>query len=289
MDKKVTLHDLQAMKERGEPISMLTAYDYSTALLMDQAGVDTILVGDSLGMVVHGLDSTLPVTMDMMILHAQAVRRGANRAFIVADLPFMSYQLSQEEAMRNAGRLIAEAGVDAVKLEGGKHMADTVRAIVEMGVAVQGHIGLTPQSISAFGGFKAQGKSLETARTIIKDAQALQEAGAFSIVLEAIPYKLAALISRSLTIPTIGIGAGAGCDGQVLVSHDMLGLFDKFTPKFVKQYANMAEPIRDAYAAYCDEVKRHMFPVNDEHGFSISDDIWATVQAEFGRGEQAAD
>jgi len=281
MGSKVTLHTLLEKKTRGEPITMLTAYDYPTALLIDQSGIDMILVGDSLGMVVHGFETTLPVTMDMMVLHCQAVRRGASQAFIVGDMPFMSYQSSLKDAMRNAARFLAEGGVDAVKLEGGRPMAGTVRALVEIGIAVQGHIGLTPQSVSALGGFKTQGKTLEAARRLIDDAHALEEAGAFSVVLEAVPARLAALISRSLTSPTIGIGAGAGWDGQVLVTHDLLGLFDRFTPKFVKRYANLADQMRNAFSAYRDDVQARSFPA-EEHEFSMADEIWSVLEQEFG-------
>ena len=273
---KVTIHHLHAMKERGEPISMLTAYDYPSALLIDQSGIEMILVGDSVGMVVHGLKNTLPVTMDMMILHCQAVHRGTTRAFVVGDMPFMSYQLSLEDAKRNASRFLTEGGADAVKLEGGLHMAGTVRALVEIGIAVQGHIGLTPQSVSALGGFKVQGVTVETARRLVADARALVDAGAFSLVLEAVPARLAALISRLIPVPTIGIGAGSGCDGQVLVLHDVLGLYDRFHPRFAKQYTNLANAIREAVEAYRDEVRAHTFPAA-EHEFGISDDVWDAI------------
>jgi 3-methyl-2-oxobutanoate hydroxymethyltransferase len=276
---KVTLHHLQAMKDRGEPISMLTAYDYPTGLLLDQAGFEMILVGDSLGMVVHGFTNTLPVTMDMMLMHCQAVRRGVQRAFLVGDMPFMSYQASLEDAKRNAARLLAEGGVDAVKLEGGRHMAETVRGLVEIGIAVQGHIGLTPQSLSALGRYKVQGTTLDIARRLIDDAKALEAAGAFSIVLEAIPARLAALITRQIRIPTIGIGAGSGCDGQVLVTHDMLGLYDRFTPKFVKLFANVSEVMRAAFEAYRDEVRARDFPA-EEHEFAIPDEVWDSIISE---------
>jgi len=265
------------MKQRGERITMLTAYDYPTALLMDEAGVDMLLVGDSLGMVVHGFESTLPVTMDMMLMHCQAVRRGAKRALVVGDMPFMSFQLSREDALRNAARFLSEGGVDAVKLEGGRRMADTVRAMVETGIAVQGHIGLTPQSVSAFGGMRVQGRSVEAARSLLEDARALEDAGAFSIVLEGIPARLAALITARTGVPTIGIGAGAGCDGQVLVSHDMLGLYERFTPKFVRRYATLAESIRGAVAAYCDDVRSGAFPAEEET-YAVSDEVWAAIE-----------
>ena len=281
MGNKVTLHDLQAKKERGEKISMLTAYDYPTALLLDQAGIDMVLVGDSLGMVVHGFDTTLPVTVDMMVMHTQAVRRGTKRAFLVSDMPFMSYQISIEDARRNAARLLAEGGADAVKLEGGRHMLDTIQALVEIGIAVQGHIGLTPQSVSALGGFKTQGRTIEAARELLNDARALEEAGAFSIVLEAIPARLAELISQSISIPTIGIGAGAGCDGQVLVTHDLLGLFDRFTPKFVKRYAEIGKTIQAALEDYRDEVQSGVFP-GEDHSFTMPDAVWDSLRAESG-------
>jgi 3-methyl-2-oxobutanoate hydroxymethyltransferase len=276
---KISLQDLQAKKDRHEPITMLTAYDYPTALLIDQAGIDMILVGDSMGMVVHGLESTLPVTMDMMVTHCAAVRRGVKRAYLLGDMPFMSYQVTIEEAKRNAARLLVEGGVDAVKLEGGVPMADTIRALVDIGIAVQGHIGLTPQSVSAMGGFKVQGKTVETARRLLDDARAVEQAGAMSIVLEGIPARLAELISRSLRIPTIGIGAGGGCDGQVLVTHDILGLYDRFTPKFVKQYVKLSEPMLAAFTAYRQDVESRAFPA-PEHEFSIADDVWAAVEAE---------
>jgi 3-methyl-2-oxobutanoate hydroxymethyltransferase len=277
---KITIHHLHAMKERGEPISMLTAYDYPTAQLIDQSGIDMILVGDSVGMVVHGLKNTLPVTMDMMILHCQAVRRGTTRAFVVGDMPFMSYQLGLEDAKRNAARFLTEGGADAVKLEGGQHIAATVRALVEIGIAVQGHIGLTPQSVSALGGFKVQGVTVDAARRLVADARALVDAGAFSLVLEAVPARLAALISRLIPVPTIGIGAGSGCDGQVLVLHDVLGLYDQFRPKFAKQYANLAQAIREAVETYRDEVQARTFPAA-EHEFSIPDDVWDEISANF--------
>ncbi len=276
---KVTIQTLVEKKANREPISMLTAYDYPTALLVDQSEIDMVLVGDSLGMVVHGLESTLPVTMDMMIMHCQAVRRGVKRAYVVGDMPFMSYQVSIEEAKRNAGRMLAEGGVDAVKLEGGRPMGETIRSLVAMGIAVQGHIGLTPQSVSAMGGFKVQGKSVEAAQALLADARVLEAAGVFSIVLEAIPDRLAALISRAVSVPAIGIGAGAGCDGQVLVVHDVLGLYQRFTPKFVKRYADLAGPMREAFAAYHADVSARAFPI-DEHAYHLPDDVWQAIVAE---------
>jgi len=287
--KKITIHDLAKMKDRHEPITMLTAYDYPTALIAEQAGIDVLLVGDSVGMVVHGMDSTLPVTMDMMIMHTRAVRRGTNRALLIGDMPFTSYQVSIEEAKRNAARFLTEGGADAVKLEGGMAMAETVRALVEMGIAVQGHVGLTPQSISAFGGFKTQGKSLEAAHKVIDDAKAIQDAGAFSIVLEGIPAKLGTLITQQLSIPTIGIGAGAGADGQVLVMHDVLGLFDRFTPKFVKKYGTVADAMREAITSYADEVRTGVFPA-PEHEFGMDDATWHMLTRNLNLPEsQAAD
>jgi 3-methyl-2-oxobutanoate hydroxymethyltransferase len=284
MTDKVSLRSLRNKKERGEPITMMTAYDYPGAVMVDASGMDIILVGDSLGMVVHGFESTLSVTLEMMIMHCQAVKRGTRRAFLIGDMPFMSYQVSLEEAKRNAGRLLAEGGMDAVKVEGGAHMVETIRALVQIGIAVQGHIGLTPQSVSALGGFRAQGKSLESARTLVEDACALQEAGAFSIVLEAVPAKLAALISRRLKIPTIGIGAGVGCDGQVLVYHDILNLFDRLQPSFVKQYADLRTPTIEAMKAYAAEVASRTFP-GEDHSFGISDQVWEALVKEYPEGE----
>lgn len=277
--EQVTLHTLRGMKARGEPIVMLTAYDYPTALAMDTSGIDVVLVGDSLGMVVHGLENTLPVTMDMMVLHCQAVRRGLKRALLVVDLPFMSYQISPEQAKSNAGRLLAEGGADAVKLEGGAPVVPTVRALTEIGIAVMGHIGLTPQSVSAMGGFKVQGKSVETARRLLDDARALEAAGAFAIVLEGIPAPLAALITQAVGIPTLGIGAGVHCDGQVLVTHDLLGLYDRFTPRFAKQYARLAAAMREAFEAYRDEVRARAFPAA-EHSFALPDDVLAALRTQ---------
>jgi len=287
MGDKVTLQDLQGMKERGEPITMLTAYDYPTAVMIDRAGIEMALVGDSLGMVVHGFETTLPVTMDMMILHTQAVRRGIKHAFLVGDMPFMSYQAGFSDALKNAGRFLAEAGADAVKLEGGLHMTTTVNTLVTAGIAVMGHIGLTPQSVSAFGGFKTQGKSAPAARKLIDDAKALADAGAFAIVLEAIPARLAEVISQQISIPTIGIGAGAGCDGQVLVTHDLLGLFDRHTAKFVRQYATIGETMREAFEAYKADVKAGAFPA-PEHAYAMPDEAWEAVAAGYAKAKNGA-
>src|SRR5436190_13337039 len=268
--KKVTIHTLRAKKERGEPIAMLTAYDYPGALAVDRAGVDAILVGDSLGMVVLGYDTTLPVTMEDMLHHCKAVARGAQTAHLIGDMPFMSYQVSVQEAVRNAGRFLQEGRMESVKLEGGRQMAQTIEAIVEAGIPVMGHIGLTPQSVNKLGGWKTQGKTAEAAQQLVEDAHVLEEAGCYAIVLEAIPDRVAELISHRLTVPTIGIGAGAGCDGQVLVLHDLLGLYARFTPRLVKQYASLHTEINRALTDYLSEVKTHRFPAA-EHSHSIAD------------------
>jgi 3-methyl-2-oxobutanoate hydroxymethyltransferase len=277
--KKVTTLTFRQKKERGEPITMLTAYDYPTAMAIDKAGIDSILVGDSLAMVVLGYENTLPVTMDEMLHHARAVARGAKAPLLVGDMPFMSYQVSVEDAVRNAGRFLQQGGMDAVKLEGGRERADAVRAITGAGIPVMGHLGLTPQSVHQLGGFRAQGKTSSAAKRLLEDAQILEEAGAFSLVLEAVPARLAEYISKQISIPTIGIGAGAGCDGQVLVTHDLLGLFERFTPKFVKQYANLHETMKAAFAEYIDDVESKRFPAT-EHSIEMSDEEWAAFQRE---------
>ena len=271
--KKVTTLTFRQKKERGEPITMLTAYDYPTASAMDGAGIDSILVGDSLAMVVLGYENTLPVTMEEMLHHARAVARGAKSALLVGDMPFMSYQVNVDEALRNAGRFLQQGGMDAVKLEGGRERADAVKAITGAGIPVMGHLGLTPQSVHQLGGFRAQGKTATAAKRLLEDAKILEDAGAFSIVLESVPARLAEYISKQISIPTIGIGAGAGCDGQVLVTHDLLGLFDRFTPKFVKKYANLHEVMNKAFAEYIDEVETKQFPA-DEHTVEMSDNEW---------------
>lgn len=268
---KLTIRDLQDMKQQGRKIKMITAYDYPTALLVDQSPMDMILVGDSLGMVVLGYDSTVPVTMEEMIHHTRAVVRGARNTFVVADLPFMSYQVSIEEAIRNAGRLVKEGGADAVKLEGGAAVEATVRAVVAAGIPVMGHLGLTPQTATMLGGLKAQGRDAAAARAIISDAKLLEDAGAFSLVLEAIPAQLGEVITGDLTIPTIGIGAGPWCDGQVLVLHDALGLFQRFVPKFVKRYAALGEAVSQALESYCREVDSGEFPAA-EHCYNMKRD-----------------
>jgi 3-methyl-2-oxobutanoate hydroxymethyltransferase len=249
-------------------ITMMTAYDYPTAYLVDQAGIDTILVGDSLGMVMLGYDSTVPVTMDEMIHHCKAVSRGAKSSFIIGDMPFMSYQVNADKAVENAGRFMKEAGCDAVKLEGGSDMAHVVKAIVRAGIPVCCHIGLTPQTATMLSGFKVQGKDAEGARQLLKSAKDLEEAGAFLIVFECIPDSLAARITGELKIPTIGIGAGKDCDGQVLVYHDLVGLYERFTPKFVKQYINLSPKIREALIQYKTEVENGTFP-GPEHSFTM--------------------
>jgi 3-methyl-2-oxobutanoate hydroxymethyltransferase len=266
--QKVTITDLARKKQQGQPITMLTAYDYSSALLVDKAEIDVILVGDSLAMVMMGLDSTNPVTMEIMLHHCRMVARGAKSAFLVGDMPFMSFQVGVKEAVRNAGRFLQEGGMEAVKLEGGRAVTDRVRAISKVGIPVMGHIGLTPQSATSLGGHKAQGRTAVAAHALLQDALALQEAGCFSVVLESVPAAVAAEISRRLDIPTIGIGAGAGCDGQVLVYHDLLGLFDKFRPKFVKQYANIGAQISAALAEYRQEVTDKTFPA-EAHTFTM--------------------
>lgn len=269
---KNTVSTLQKMKDNGEKISMLTAYDYSTAKLFDEAGIDTMLVGDSLGMVMLGYDSTIPVTMEDMIHHGAAVVRGAKNALIVVDMSFLSYHTSVYDAVVNAGRIMKETGCTAVKLEGGKNVCPQIKAIVEAQIPVCAHIGLTPQSVNAFGGFRVQGKSEKAAQELIEAALAVEEAGAFMVVLEGIPEKLAAIITKKLHIPTIGIGASPECDGQVLVYQDMLAMYGNFVPKFVKQFAQVGDVMKGAVADYMKEVKEGTFPAK-EHTYAISDDI----------------
>jgi 3-methyl-2-oxobutanoate hydroxymethyltransferase len=282
--KKTTSYTLLQKKQRGEVITMLTAYDYPTALAMDNAGIDSILVGDSLGMVMLGYENTLPVTMADMLHHCRAVARGARYAFLVGDMPFMSYQVSVEGAVRNAGRFLQEAGMDAVKLEGGQERIDAIRAIVSAGIPVMGHLGLTPQSVQQLGGFRAQGRTALAARRLLDDAILLQDAGCFAVVLEAIPARLAKLVSTRLEIPTIGIGAGVGCDGQVLVTHDLLGLFDRFTPRFVKQYADLHGEMARALAAFREDVEAKSFP-GPEHSMDMDDREWGVFLEGFGGAE----
>jgi len=266
--QKVTISYLQKKIDEGQKISMMTAYDYPTASLVDQAEIDTILVGDSLGMVVLGYESTVPVTMEEMLHHCRAVCRGAKQSFVIGDMPFMSYQVSVEKAVENAGRFIKDAGCESVKLEGGSEMAHVVKAIVDAGIPVCGHIGLTPQTATKLSGFKVQGKDAEGARELVNSAKDLEEAGAFMIVLECIPDQVASRITNDLNIPTIGIGAGKYCDGQVLVYHDLVGLFERFTPKMVKQYLNLAPQIREALIQYREEVEKGIFP-GPEHSFTM--------------------
>ena len=271
--KKVTTATFRIKKARGEVISMLTAYDYPTALAIDQVGIDSILVGDSLGMVVLGYPNTLPVTMEDMLQHCRAVARGAQYALLIGDMPFMSYQASSQDAVRNAGRFLQEAGMDAVKLEGGHERLDAIRAIISAGIPVQGHLGLTPQSVNQLGGFRPQGRDAIAARRLLEDALLLQEAGCFSLVLESMPARLAKLVSERLEIPTIGIGAGASCDGQVLVTHDLLGLFDRFTPRFVKKYADLHDEMGNAFTMYKQEIEDGSFPAK-EHTVDMPDEEW---------------
>jgi 3-methyl-2-oxobutanoate hydroxymethyltransferase len=268
--KKITPVDIQTMKKEGKKIAMLTAYDYPMALLEDRAGIEIILVGDSVGMTVLGYENTLPVTMDEMIHHTKAVTRGAKYALIIGDMPFMSYNTSERDAIFNAGRFMKEGKADAVKLEGGASVKDIVKAIVNAGIPVMGHLGLTPQTISMLGGFKVQGKDAQGAQKIIDDALSLEDAGAFSVLLEAVPAPIAKKITERLKVPTIGIGAGVHCDGQVLVVHDLLGLFDRFTPKFAKRYVNMSELMLKAFESYKEEVLQGAFPT-DQHSFHIDE------------------
>ncbi len=279
--KKVTTLTLRQKKARGQPITMLTAYDYATAEAVDRAGFDVILVGDSLGMVVLGYANTLPVTMEDMLHHCRAVARGARFALLVGDMPFLSYQVTVSEAVRNAGRFLQEGGMEAVKLEGGRERLEAVRAIVEAGIPVMGHLGLTPQAVHQFGGFRAQGMTAEAARRLLEDALRLQEAGCFALVLESMPGRLAELVSRRLEIPTIGIGAGPGCDGQVLVTHDLLGLFDRFTPRFARKYADLHAEMGRAFAAFKEDVEQKRFPA-PEHTIEMPDDEWQRLQQVLG-------
>ena len=263
---KITIQDFLKRKQEKRKITMLTAYDFPFAQLVDEAGIDAILVGDSLGMVVQGIENTLPVTMDEMIYHTKMVTRASKNAMVIGDMPFMSYQASIEDAVRNGGRFLKEAGAQAVKLEGGREVADKVEAMTKSEIPVMAHIGLTPQAVHRMGGYKVQGRTEEAAKRLVEDAKVLEEAGAFSLILEAIPSSLARLITDSLSIPTIGIGAGPACDGQVLVIHDVLGLFERFVPKFVKRYANMKDDAVKAVKQYKDEVEKGVFP-GQEHSF----------------------
>jgi len=277
--KKKTIQTFRQKKERNEPIAILTGYDYPTALALDRAGIDAILVGDSLGMVVLGYENTVPITMEEMLHHCRAVARGARSALLIGDMPFMSYQVSVEQAVSNAGRFLQEGGMHVVKLEGGRERLDTIRAIINAGIPVMGHLGLTPQSINALGGFHPQGRTTIAARRIFEDALLLEEAGCFSLVLESIPARLAEFISKRISIPTIGIGAGAGCDGQVLVVHDMLGLFDRFIPKFVKKYADLHGEMQRAFGEYIDDVLARRYPAQ-EHTVEMPEKEWQSLLGE---------
>jgi 3-methyl-2-oxobutanoate hydroxymethyltransferase len=268
MAKKKTIYDFLQMKKEGKRIAFLTSYDFPTAQFAEAAGLDMLLVGDSLGMCVYGYDGTVPVVMDQMIFHAQAVRRGAPNTFVIGDMPFMSYQSTLEKAVENAGRFLKEAGCDAIKLEGGKRIARVIQAIVDAGIVVMGHVGLTPQSSGQLGGHKAQGRTADTARLVVEDAVAVQEAGAHMILLEAIPPEVAQYIAQKLTIPVLSIGAGPACDGQLLIVSDLIGQFQAFTPKFVKKYCNVAEVVTSAMKAYCDDVRGGLFPA-EEHCYRM--------------------
>ncbi len=272
MTKKILVADIIRKKDSGEKIAMLTAYDAGFAGMLDEAGVDILLVGDSLGMVVLGYESTVPVTMDEMLHHAKAVKRGSKHALLVGDMPFMSYQTDTVEAIRNAGRFMKEAGCDAVKLEGGMEVAETARAIVKAGIPVMGHIGLTPQTAGQLGGYTVQGKDIASARILLEAAHALADAGIFALVLECIPDQLGRIITEEISIPTIGIGAGPYCDGQVLVTHDLVGLFEKFRPRFVKQYTNLAPQMKEAVGQFLDEMRAGEFP-DEEHSFPSKNDL----------------
>jgi 3-methyl-2-oxobutanoate hydroxymethyltransferase len=277
--KRLTIKDIQKMKDEHEPIVMLTAYDATSARVAEAADMPLILVGDTLGMVVQGHDSTIPVTMEHMIYHTEIVSRVTQKPLIVGDMPFMTYTISPEQAMQNAARLMQEGKASCVKLEGGVTMASTIKRIVDVGIPVMAHIGLTPQSVNQFGGFRVQGKQIESARQLLRDAEAVQEAGAFAVVLELVPTKLASLISETLTIPTIGIGAGIGCDGQVQVFHDILALFDDFVPKHTKQFANIGEAMREAVRQYKAETLARTFPT-DDNSFSMSDEVIMALREE---------
>ncbi len=279
---KQTVATFQEAKQNQKKLTMLTAYDYSTAKLFDEAGIDSLLVGDSLGMVMLGYEDTLSVTMEDMLHHCKAVARGAKQAMVICDLPFLSYQTSVYDAVKNAGRLLQEGRAQAVKLEGGADMCPQIRAIVQASIPVMGHLGLTPQSVHAFGGFRVQGKTEDAAQKLIDDARRVEEAGAFALVLECVPAKLAQRISQMVSIPTIGIGAGAGCDGQVLVYQDMLGMYSDFTPKFVKRFGDVGACIQDAVRQYIQEVRDGGFPA-EEHSFSIADSV---IEKLYGEGKE---
>lgn len=278
---KTTIQTLRDKKERKEAMTFLTAYDYPFAILEQKAGIDVILVGDSMGMVVFGYNSTLPVTMDLMIPHVKAVRLGAPDVYLVGDMPYMSYQVSKSEAIRNGGRFMAEGDCDAVKLEGGAEMADTIRAMVDATIPVMGHMGLTPQSAAQLGGYKAQGRDLTTAKKLVEDAKILEEAGVSSLLLEAVPAEVAKIITRRSSVPVFGIGAGPHCDGQVLVIHDMIGMFDRHTPKFVKKYRQAGALILEALAEYKKEVSEGAFPAK-EHCYAMPQEVAEELEKIYG-------
>jgi 3-methyl-2-oxobutanoate hydroxymethyltransferase len=278
MTKKKTIHDFHLMKKEGKKITFLTSYDFPTAQFAEAAGLDMLLVGDSLGMCVYGYDGTVPVTMDQMICHAEAVRRGAPATFVIGDMPFMSYQVSVEKAVENAGRFLKEAGCDAIKLEGGKRVARVIRAIVDAGMVVMGHIGLTPQSSGQLGGHKAQGRTAEAALLVVEDALAVQDAGAHMILLEAIPPEVGDYIAKTLSIPVLSIGAGPHCDGQLLIVSDLIGQFQAFTPKFVKRYCDVAGMVTDAMKRYCGDVRGGAFP-EESHCYSMLEGEEAKLRA----------
>lgn len=282
--EKHTVRTIQGMKDRGETLTMLTAYDYPTAKQINDVGIDMILVGDSCAMVVHGHPNTLNATMDMMVLHCTAVARACDRTMVVADMPFGSFQYGIEETMRNAARFVTEAKVDAVKFEATHNHIEKTRAIVEMGIAVVGHVGLHPQAVGALGGLTVQGKSLETARKVVSEALALQEAGAFAVIFEAVPAKLAAYVTKKLRVPTISIGGGPGCSGQLLVTPDVLGMFDAFTPSFAKRYQNFNQLMRETFTQYDEEVRSGVFP-GEAHSYKMSDAVMEAIESEFGKLE----
>ena len=274
---RLTIRDIQKMKDQGEPIAMLTAYDATSARISEAAGVPMLLVGDTLGMVMQGHNSTIPVTLDHIIYHAEIVNRVTQRPLVVGDMPFMTYNISPEQALANAGRLMQESGVSAVKLEGGGHIAPTIKRIVQAGIPVMAHIGLTPQSVNELGGFRVQGKEVETAQRLIRDAEAVQEAGAFAVVLELLTAPLAQMITERLHIPTIGIGAGPHCDGQVQVFHDILALFDEFVPRHTKRYARIGDLMREAVADYVNEVQERTFPTQ-ANSFEMKEDVLTALR-----------
>jgi len=280
-DKKLTVLDIQKMYKRGETITMLTATDYPMAKQVNDAGIDMILVGDSTAMTVHGHPNTLTATMDMMVLHCAAVARACSRTMVIADMPFGSFQYNVEETMRNAARFVIEAGVDGVKFEGTHEFIEKAAAIVEMGIAVVGHVGLHPQSVGVLGGMRVQGRSVETARKVMTQALALQEAGVFAIIFEAVPAKLAAYVTKKLDVPTISIGGGPGCSGQLLVTHDILGMYEKFTPSFAKKYVDLNQVMHDTFAQYGEEVRSGVFP-DEDHSYAMSDEIMELIEKEFG-------